>query len=72
MNDLAIFSTEKIERLARSIESVMDADNPEKVIGLVSQVAAAVALFRFKVGVMPLLAACAALGLVFRLAILGA
>jgi len=30
-------------------------------------VAAAVALFRFKVGVMPLLAACASLGLVARL-----
>ena len=33
--------------------------------------AAALALFRFKVGVMPLLAACAALGLAFRLAIAG-
>lgn len=33
MNDIATFSTEKIERLARSIESVMDAENPAKVIG---------------------------------------
>lgn len=33
MNDMATFSTEKIERLARSIESVMDAENPSKVIG---------------------------------------
>ncbi|HTV22756.1 MAG TPA: AAA family ATPase, partial [Polyangiaceae bacterium] len=33
MNDLAIFSTDKIERLARSIESVMDAENPARVIG---------------------------------------
>jgi AAA ATPase-like protein/uncharacterized protein DUF87 len=33
MNDMATFSTEKIERLARSIESVMDADNPAKLIG---------------------------------------
>ena len=34
--------------------------------------AAAVALFRFKVGVMPLLAACAVVGLVIRLALAGA
>jgi chromate transporter len=34
--------------------------------------AAALALFRFKVGVMPLLAACAALGLALRLAFSGA
>jgi hypothetical protein len=33
MNDMATFSTEKIERLARSIESVMDAENPAKMIG---------------------------------------
>jgi chromate transporter len=33
--------------------------------------AAAVALFRFKVGVMPLLAACAVVGLAIRLAITG-
>jgi hypothetical protein len=33
MIEMARFSTEKIERLARSIESVMDAENPEKVIG---------------------------------------
>jgi hypothetical protein len=29
------------------------------------------ALFRFKVGVLPLLAACAVVGLVFRLALAG-
>lgn len=34
MNDMATFSTEKIERLARSIESVMDAENPAKMIGV--------------------------------------
>jgi hypothetical protein len=34
MNDMATFSTEKIERLARSIESVMDAENPSKMIGV--------------------------------------
>jgi hypothetical protein len=33
MSDIATFSTEKIERLARSIESVMDAENPAKMIG---------------------------------------
>jgi DNA helicase HerA-like ATPase len=33
MNDMATFSTDRIERLARSIESVMDAENPAKVIG---------------------------------------
>jgi hypothetical protein len=33
MNDMTTFSTDKIERLARSIESVMDADNPAKLIG---------------------------------------
>ncbi|MCU0964335.1 MAG: chromate efflux transporter [Burkholderiaceae bacterium] len=43
-------------------------DLPSALIGL----AAALALFRFKVGVMPLLAACAVAGLVFRLALAGA
>jgi len=33
MNDLATFSTDKIERLARSIELLLDAENPAKVIG---------------------------------------
>jgi chromate transporter len=43
-------------------------DAPSALIGL----AAALALFRFKVGVLPLLAACAVVGLVFRLALAGA
>jgi chromate transporter len=43
-------------------------DWPSALIGL----AATVALFRFKVGVMPLLAACAVVGLVVRLAFAGA
>jgi chromate transporter len=43
-------------------------DAPSALIGL----AAAVALFRFKVGVMPLLAACAVVGLAVRLALTGA
>jgi chromate transporter len=43
-------------------------DAPSALIGL----AAAVALFRFKVGVMPLLAACAVVGLAVRLAFAGA
>jgi chromate transporter len=42
-------------------------DGPSALIGL----AAALALFRFKVGVLPLLAACAVVGLVFRLALAG-
>lgn len=40
-------------------------------VSAVIALAAAVALFRFKVGVMPLLAACAAVGLVLRLALPG-
>lgn len=40
-------------------------------VSAVIALAAAVALFRFKVGVMPLLAACAAVGLVLRLAVPG-
>ncbi|MBP6777991.1 MAG: chromate transporter, partial [Piscinibacter sp.] len=36
-------------------------------VSAVIAVAAAVALFRFKVGVLPLLAACAGAGLVFHL-----
>jgi chromate transporter len=43
-------------------------DAPSALIGL----AAALALFRFKVGVLPLLAACAVVGLVYRLALAGA
>jgi chromate transporter len=43
-------------------------DLPSALIGL----AAALALFRFKVGVMPLLAACAAVGLAVQLAASGA
>jgi len=42
-------------------------DGPSALIGL----AAALVLFRFKVGVMPLLAACAATGLVLRLILHG-
>ncbi len=42
-------------------------DGPSALIGL----AAALALLRFKVGVMPLLAACAAVGLVLRLVLHG-
>ena len=33
MNEHQIFSTDKIEGLARAIESVMDAENPALVIG---------------------------------------
>ena len=33
MGDMATFSTDKIERLARSIESVMDAEDPARLIG---------------------------------------
>jgi len=39
-------------------------DGPSALIGL----GAALALFRFRVGVMPLLAACAAVGVLLRLA----
>jgi hypothetical protein len=33
MNDIATFCSDRIERLARAIESVMDADNPSRLIG---------------------------------------
>ena len=34
MGEMATFSTDKIERLARSIESVMDAEDPARLIGI--------------------------------------
>ena len=43
-------------------------DGPFDVVSAAITVAAAIALFRFKVGVIPLLAACAAVGLAFKLA----